>query len=357
MDQKSILNYNRKQFKYPSRYDIEQTLGKFAKREFVEEFAKSRGIFVSKATREQLADKLSYFFYDDDDIEIIREVAYKTSRTQTLSGFSVKLEEGEGLVESIRTALTNNEFDKHVNVGPITKVPDSNHEEEYQCNVEYISQKPGRIEFLQEESRSFTLVIRKTTEEDEYQVLTVGNKATDDGICQKIIKKSIKRRGNIISLDIDELTTSKTITFFDRLSNDGIQDEWNLLEVRQLAIRKGEEEIEEVEHSDLTGINQAVLDGDNLRQNTLVKQTEKNNYRFLSMTYRFQHKSEPCVIDIKAEFKLRPKVYVIDVQQYFLIEGADSQLVPSDMPVELKYDVKDKCWNSSRRIFREVRSM
>lgn len=356
MDQESILSYNRKRFKYPSRYDIEQTLGKFAKREFVEEFANARGIFISKATREQLADKLSYFFYDDDDIEEIRDVAYKTSRTQTLSGFTVKLEEGEGLVESIRTALTNNEFDSYVSVGPITKSSNSNDEfEEYSCEVEYISQKPGKIEFLQEESRSFSLVIRKQDDE-EYQVLTVGNKATDDGICKKIVKKAIKRRGNIISLDIDELSTIKTIQFFDQLANDGIQGDWTLLEVCQLAIRKGDDEVEEIGSSDLAGINQAVLDGDNLRENNFVKQTEKSGYRFLSTVYRFAHKSEPFIVDIKAEFKLRPKVYIIDIPEFYVIEGVDSERVATDMPPDLKYEVKDKIWNSSRRIFREVRA-
>lgn len=356
MDKKPILNYNRKHFKYPSRYDIEQTLGRFAKKEFVEEFAKERGIFITKATREQLADKLSYFFYDDDDIENIRDVAYKTSRTQTLSGFTVKLEEGEGLVESIRTALTNNEFDKHVNVGPVTKVRESSFEEEYKCDIEYISQKPGRIEFLQEESRSFTLVIRKMDENGEYQVLTVGNKATDDSICQKIVKKSIKRRGDIISLDIDDLTTSKTIVFFDQLAADGIQGEWELLEVCQLVIRKGEDELVEVEQSDLTGINQAVLDGDNLRENSFVKQTEENGYKFLSMTYRFANKTEPYIVDLKAEFKLRPKVYVIDIPNFYIVEGIDSNRVVSDMPPEMQYDIKDKFWNSSRRLFKLIRS-
>jgi len=356
MDQRQELNYNRKKYKYPARYDIEQTLGQFAKREFVEDFAKSRGIFITKATRIQLADKLSRFFYDNDDIEEIRDVAFKTSRTQTLSGFTVKLDEGAGLVESIRTALTNNEFDKHVDVGPLVKSDDTENEE-FVCEVTYISKKPGRVEFLQEESRSFNLVVRKTSDK-EFQVLTVGNKATDDSICKRIVRKSVNRRGKIVSLDLDELTTKQTICFFDDLANDGIEKEWNLLEVCQLVLKKGDEEEDDLEVAspqELIGISQAVLDGDNLRSNSFVKQTETNGYRFISMTYRFEHTTKPCVIDIKAEFKMRPKVFVIDIIQYYELEGPTSNRVIRDMEQSFKYQVKDKLWNCSRRIYKEVK--
>ncbi len=355
MDQRQELSYNRKKYKYPARYDIEQTLGQFAKREFVEDFAKSRGIFITKATRIQLADKLSRFFYDNDDIEEIRDVAYKTSRTQTLSGFSVILEEGAGLVESIRTALTNNEFDEHVSVGPLVKSKNTENEE-FICEVTYISKKPGRIEFLQEESRSFNLVVRKTSDK-EFQVLTVGNKATDDSICKRIVKKSVSRRGKIVSLDVDDLTTQQTIYFFDDLANDGIQNEWNLLEVCQLVLKKGDDEddLELASPQELIGISQAVLDGDNLRTNSFVKQTETNGYRFISMTYRFEHISKPCIIDIKAEFKMRPKVFVIDIIQYYELEGTDANRVIRDMKPSFKYEVKDKLWNCSRRIYKEVK--
>lgn len=357
MDKRQELNYNRKKYKYPARYDIEQTLGQFAKREFVEDFAKSRGIFITKATRVQLADKLSRFFYDNDDIEEIRDVAYKTSRTQTLSGFSVKLEDGAGLVESIRTALINNEFDEHISVGPLVK-SNNTENEEFICEVSYISKKPGRIEFLQEESRSFSLVVRKTNDK-EFQVLTVGNKATDDSICKRIVKKSISRRGKIVSLDVDELTTRQTICFFDELANDGIQNEWNLLEVCQLVLKKGDDddddELEMASSQELIGINQAVLDGDNLRNNSFVKQTETNGYRFISMTYRFAHTVKPCIIDIKAEFKMRPKVFVIDIIQYYELEGPNVDREVREMEPSFKYEVKDKLWNCSRQIFKEVK--
>lgn len=353
MDKRSGLEYDRKRYKYPTRYDVEQTLGKFARKEFVEDFSKARGIFVTKATRDQLAEKLSYFFFDDDDIEEIRDVAYKTSRTQTLSGFSVVLDEGAGLVDSIKTALTNNEFDKHVEVGPLTRT--GNQEiEEYKAEVTYVSKKPGRIEFLQEESRTFDLVVRKSSE-TEYQVLSVGNKATDDKVCQRIVKKSIKRRGKILSLDFDDLSTPQTIMFFDELANDGIQGDWNLLEVCKLVLRRGEDEQEDVSPEELLGINQAVLDGDNLRNNSFVKQTEKNGYRFMSMTYRFEHKEEPFVIDIRAEFKLRPKVYQVDVAEFYEVDGVTGIHQKKIMDPELMYIVKDKLWNSSRRIFKEVR--
>ncbi|MEM8527796.1 MAG: hypothetical protein AAGG68_24350 [Bacteroidota bacterium] len=354
MDQKHELNYNRKRYKYPARYDIEQTLGKFAQRDFVEEFANNRGIFITKATREQLADKLSYFFYDDDDIEEIRDVAYKTSRTQTLSGFSVSLKEGAGLVDSIRNAFQNNEFDSHVDVSPLIKTNNTDFEE-YKSEVTYNSKKPGRIEFLQEESITFDLIVRKTAEND-YQILTVGNKATDDSICKKIIKKSIKKRGNIVSLDHDDLTTPQTIVFFDNLANDGIQGEWNLLEVRKLTLRRGEDEIQDASTNDLVGISQAVLDGDNLRHNSFVKQTEENGYRFMSMTYRFAHNSEPYIIDIKAEFKLRPKLYVVDVVEFYEVFGTKGVKLKKEMNPSFRYEVKDKLWNSSRRIFEETKN-
>ena len=147
----------------------------------------------------------------------------------------------------------------------------------------------------------------------------------------------------------------QTILFFDDLASDGIQGDWNLLEVCNLVLRRGEDELDDASPEELLGINQAVLDGDNLRNNSFVKQTEKNGYRFMSMTYRFENKKEPYVVDVRAEFKLRPKVYQIDIAEFYEVDGPTGIHVRKIMAPELMYQVKDKLWNSSRKIFKEVR--
>lgn len=350
------MDYNRKKYKYPAKYDLEQTLGEFAKRGFVDQFAQARGIFITKANQSELASHLSHFFYSHDDLEEIRDVAYKTNAKDALAGFIMHAEDESGdPVKLLQELRDSGELGDDVEIGPI-KLETRTGEEIYEGSYSYVNKKPGRIEFLQEENRAFDFKIKKT-DENEYQILVNGGKPSDSSVFRKLIKKKLGKKARYEDMDQLQLSSSQTIEFFDRLANDGLGDDWEVLEVLQLVVRRGNDESDEEELTEdqLSGITQAVLDGKNLRENSFVKETESRGYRFTSMTYRFHHVSIPHYIDIKAEFKYRPKVFIVDILSYQKNIGRDElHLVPELLDSAIKVDIQMEFWRTAKNIFSEV---
>lgn len=354
------MNYNRKKYKYPARYDIEQTLGEFAQRQFVDQFAQSRGVFITKANQLEFAEVLSQFFYSHYDLEEIRDVAYKTNENEALSGFILHTEDDEGdPVKALQELRDSGDLGTDVEIGPINLITSKDGEDTYEGTFNYVNKKPGRIEFLQEENRSFDFKIKKTGE-NEYQILVNGSSPSDSSVFRNAVRKKLGRKARYEDMDQSALTSRQTIDFFDLLSDEGLGEDWTVVEVKQLVVRRSDDEddVEEIDSDQLSGITQAVLDGKNLRGNSFVKETEKNGYRFTSMILRFEHNKIPSVIDIKAEFKFRPKVFIVDIIDYYKREGHESpSLVPDHLDSYLKIDMKIEFWRTAKNIFSRIQKL
>ena len=75
---------------YPSPYELQEVLSSYTKRAFVDLFARERGVFFLNAKHEEIARDLSYFLYEESEIETLRAFAYQAVAKHTLSGFTVK---------------------------------------------------------------------------------------------------------------------------------------------------------------------------------------------------------------------------------------------------------------------------
>ena len=82
------MDINKKLY-YPTSYDLNQTFSEFCQRKFVDTFAQSKGLFLTKSIQAELAEQLSVLLFDDKDIELIRDYAHKTNSIGALSGFIV----------------------------------------------------------------------------------------------------------------------------------------------------------------------------------------------------------------------------------------------------------------------------
>lgn len=343
--------------KYPTRYEVEQTLTDFCTRVFVDKFAQSRGVFITKAIQDELSEHLSGFFFDHFDIEEIRDAAYKRNSSNTLAGFVVtSQDEAFDPVHALDTLRGSNDLEKGVVLGAIVEEVNADGSKQFKGSMEYVDKKPGRIEFLQEEVRRFDYTI-KSIDENSYQVLVECQKSNDAKVFENLVKKKTGKDVRSETLDADNLSAKNTISFFDELANKGMPTEWRLVEVKQLIFRKGKsenEEVEEVDAEELSGITQAILDGNNLRENKFVKQSEESGYRFTAMTYEFEHKNNPLIIQIRAEFKSRPKVFEVGIHDFKHREGLQEKITKAELSDREEIELKTYIWQRSKEIYKAI---
>ncbi len=160
-------------------------------------------------------------------------------------------------------------------------------------------------------------------------------------------------------LEQDILSAPQTIHFFDDLAKKGLGAAWRLVDVKQLTFKKdkkekgelveNEEEEETIEDIEDTGITQAILEGKNLRENPFVKQLENSGYRFTAMTYEYEHKKESLFIQIKAEFKGRPKVFEVGVVNSE--KNTHIGKVPNTLTPKQNMEFRSIFWNEAKIIF------
>lgn len=348
-------------YNYPNQYEIQQALS-FCDRSFIDAFAQSRGIFITYVTKEGLIDVLSGLFFEHSDLEEIRNGAFQVHAKSTLAGFLVSSEVDKDdfnlidVFDSRRGTVVDPKT--KMSLGPIVTVTED-HLQAYRGTVEYVQWKPGRIEFLQEDARSFDYYVQKTQNENQWRILVDCARSNDAKVMENWMG-TISRDITVAKIDQDSLTSSQTVHFFDELAVRGVVDEWNFIQVKRLVLRRAttstedEEEKEETRPSVLSGITQAILEGNSLRNNPFVKQCEEGGYRFTAMTYEYEEKEGPNVLGIRAEFKGRPKVFEVALDSFKQREGIEEILKPARLPNEQKVKMLSQFWSKAKEVFDEL---
>lgn len=340
--------------KYPTRYELNQALSEYCNRDFLDSLAQENGVFISKVLAKDLADELSIFFYDNVSLDKIRDFAHRKNSKNTLSGFIITSNESnfDPYIELDKLRVSN-KLDIGMEISPVTKET-SEGIEIFRGGVNYLEYKPGRIEFLQEDKRSFNFSFQKT-ETNSFQFLVECNKSNDAKVIENLIKNKTGKDVRIETLDSTNLTPQQTIAFFDELAKSALGSDWRFIEVKKINIKKDDSEDESVKTSDLGGITQAILEGKDLRGNNIVLQFEKNNYRFVAMTYEYENKSNPFLIQVRAEFKSRPKVFEISITKYQeRQQGTDEIIIDRVIDAKLEMDYKIYAWKKSKEIYNNL---
>ncbi len=341
--------------KYPSRFEIEQALSEFCKRGFLDNFAQKRGIFIAGAIQSELAHILSSFFFEYKDIEAVRAAAFHVHSRSTISGFILHSKEDGfnliGLLDDLRSSLVDEK--REMRLGQLIQL-EIDDKAVYQGHVDYVYKKPGRIEFLQEDSRSFEYYVQET-KEGEWKVLVDCNRSTDARVMEDWIKRKAGREVEFLTIDDDLLSSSESIRFFDELARKGMPYDWYFTKVKHLILRRGLEDEEEVEKSELSGITQAILEGNDLRDNPFVKQSEESGYRFTAMTFEYEHKTKPYILQIRAEFKGRPKVFEVELKSSKERVGTEEKLEDLSLKPSDELRISSDFWARAKEVFDELR--
>lgn len=350
---------------YPTSYELEEVISNIADRMFVDSFAQSRGIFITQSDKSVISKELSNLFFEARDLEQIRNIAYGTKSKHVLTGFLINSQSKEFDLVSFYENLRINDISKRKKGLEISQLIKQTTEDGSDCfkgTIAYEKRRVGRIEFLQAEKGSFDFFVHLISE-GIWQVEVDCNKSTDTGEILDLFKRNISEGTNIESIEIETLSTKDTIIFFDRLSIEGLGKDWQINDIKKLTVKKGLDKKEDedsddddvIEEENLIGIRQAILEGKNLRENGFVKQCETSGYRFSSMTYEFTNRSSPDIIQVKAEFKGRPKAFEVGIAYYGHNMGVSGE-EREDEILSQKDDrnYRTKFWSNAKRIYDEI---
>lgn len=356
--------------KYPSAYEIEEVLNdRLVTRASIVNFAQTRGIVLARASKEELVKELSSYLYEYSDLEEIRDMAYRSTNKQMLSGFTIVPEKDldlEVLYDRIREygQLQGRGY----SLNAISRIKEDD-QLTYKGEITYTKRKSGKIQFVQGEkySTDFSFFCLP---DNTWQVEVDGTSSSDGKEVMKLM--SIMLEGK--SVDIETLNDAdlgdNIIHFFDRLTKEGFDPKvWTFVDIKQLTFKR-KKTISEVEEDDdnesdfieedvddkyLGGISQAVLDGKNLREHPFVQSAEKSGCIFTAMTYEFQGTNTSNLLVIKAEFKGSPKIFEVSVINQGVITGAKGNKRKYDNPdPRFKKEKASQFWNSAKRIYNDL---
>jgi hypothetical protein len=341
------------ELKYPTTYDIEQAL-LLCNKGFVERFAKSKGLFLFRSTKEDIASGIAQLFLEQGDLEKIREAAFSTSVSSSTSGFVVSAPDEIQFdpVAKIQRSILDAEISRD---GEVAWVEAGTEAGSYNGELRYTAVKAGKIELLQNEERSVKFTISEL-EGRGFQVYVEADSSADASRFEKVILKTLGPDIREERLDFESLSAAQSISFFDDLYALGLGKEWRAIRVDRLIFRRpdvAEGEGLEITAEPLAGINRAIFEGANLRDNDLVKRLEADGYKVSAMTIRFEHKVSGHLIDIKVEFKLRPDIFEITIGKYTSPEKKDDNIVYSDhhLTAAEREAFRRSVWNNAKSIY------
>lgn len=345
------------QSKYPQTYDVIQTLSEFCTSRFLIEFARQKGIFITNAKLSERAEFLSGLFFDSDELEKIRDNALGNSGETTLSGFWLEIKDEDfDLIKELKE-YSNTQIDSsyEMELGNLT----GSTEKGFKGVVTYQQKSPGRFQFLQGTQRDFVFYLNPKYE-GKWEIVVDGSRSNDARLLSDWLRKEACRsvESKITSIEQEKLSTKQMIGFFDELSKKAVTKDWKFNQVKRITIRResqiddeDDDEVSEADVSVLTGITQAILEGQNLRTNDFVRQCEDGGYRFTSMSYEYENNKLGYLMEVRAEFKLKPKVFEVALDRYIKVSGIEGKHEDAVMPSDEKTTLLKRFYSTAKNIF------
>lgn len=231
---------NKQQICFPSANDLRSILTDSIKKTDLLRFARRKGIFLFNATQEDIAQRISEMMLDYEELNMLRNLAYKTTTKQLLCGFTL-VSEAKFDFASIYNSLRDNGVlsEEGYSLKKISTITSSSGKVSYQGALSYKKKSAGRIEFIRTEERDVSFLM-KEIEPNRWQVEVDGGKSNDGKAVYGMLEKAIKGRSiQIESLRIDHLSNSDTISFFDSLAKGGLdEEEWEIEDIEGITLKR-----------------------------------------------------------------------------------------------------------------------
>ena len=263
-------------------------------------YLRKKGIIFTASNAEEFAEQVFTIFLGADEMEEIRDMLLHSGNYE------------KSLVMNIKYATNPQEDIIDIIVDEINKMKTTKNDmyciekpvktDEGACiQFSYTRKLPGKNKLLQEEKRYLKLNIRKK-DNDEVIVDIRQQSSVDSRNAVEFVERLAKSEDkfNICHINLELLSTKNKVEFFDRIAAYSFKL-WQLKTITGITVKQGkideedddDEMLEEVENaSTLTGISQAVLNGNGLRANEFVQQSINNGYFISAMKYRYEHKMD-----------------------------------------------------------------
>lgn len=279
---------------------------------------KKKGIMPICIANDKLADLTYRMLLGSETMSQIREIMnfdQNNLKATMLVITPASVNEGESFTEVLADAFVE-----------IQRIPCSKYKlknikrDTSEISLQYCYQKPqkGRVSIAS--SVDVTLNVNISPLDDgQYKVSIHHEGASDAKQFLSLLEGMLHRENTekVFSLKrvtLARLLKANKVDFFDKIGSTTYK-EWRIVDITNVTVNKGDkftdeesedisEEITENEPAGkLTGIRSAILSGGGLRNNEFVKECMFQGFIFSSMRYKFQHRTQPTIIEIEVNLK------------------------------------------------------
>lgn len=288
-------------------------------------YLRKRGIVFTANNATEFAEQVYTIFLGVNEISEIRDMMINEGNYEKslVMNLSIKKDSNENIID-----VLIDEVSKQGSVkadGYFIEQLIRNDEGAY-VQFSYIRKLPGRNKLLEQEKRVLKLNIRKASDTevviDVRQQSAIDSKYAVDFI-DKICK--VNQEIKIGHINLELLTKKNKVEFFDRIAAYSFK-EWQLKTITGITVKQSLYEDDEEEDnmvigddeevSTLTGITQAVLNGNGLRSNEFVQESISRGYFIAAMRYRYEHKMDVSEFAVSLSFKNQDLRVDIDKTYY-----------------------------------------
>lgn len=294
-------------------------------------FFKSNGVFFASRSKVDVAKYGSKIIFGFDDFTEIKSMTSTKQKYNKISGFSIKTEKP---FDEIKDVFHIGEVLNKKNSLKIKSITINEDSDKLKIHYSFEKKVPGKMSLISTEEREGHFWI-ESTEDDGIQIALFNHNKNDDYIeIKAAVNESFSNAEediNIIPFNLTRFSLAERIEFIDAVLKHNY-DDWTLEEVITLRVKAGEnlsdeseEIIDEEDREFLKGINDAILQGHDLRHNSFVVKCESSGYYFPSVIMKISHKTEPYIAHLEVQFKFRPDMPEISIKDSYIVENGDAK--------------------------------
>jgi hypothetical protein len=296
---------------YPKKSSVRKVMENHLSGKDSKEFLKRRGILVHSLKKSDVATiGGDYYFNQSDYSELKRkmDVDDNFKKLGTVAFPKEHLGNFESTILSLNNEIINTEDNTRVIISKSsnggTKI-----------SLTYDEYKPSMIDLLDKTRREVEININSHSKSKTCS-LDFSVQSPND---YKKVKELLELIGSVdedLDYDFEEISLGKLtkvqrIQLFEEFFK-RIKAPWELAEIKKLKVKRDSQE-KKVSEDQLEGINSAVLDGENLRENRFVKSTVEQGFYFSMASMRLDQKSTVNFIDLVIDFKTRPEMCEVKI--------------------------------------------
>ena len=286
-------------------------------------YLRRKGIIFTASNAKEFAEQVYTVFLGAGEMSAVRDMLtndgnYEKSLVMNLS---IKSDTNEDIIDILIDEMSKQKSIKSEEY--FIEQPTKTENGAY-VQFSYMRKLPGRNKLLEEERRYIRLNVRKVS--DTEVVVDVRQQSAIDsrnavGFIEKIAKADEGIKIKHINLEL--LSNKNKVEFFDRITAYQFKL-WQLKTITGITVKQGlsgedDEDVvveENESSSTLTGISQAILNGNGLRSNEFVQKSIEKGYYITAMKYRYEHRMDITEFAVILSFKNKDLRVDIDKTYY-----------------------------------------